>query len=87
MSGDLYERSWNQELRTTYFVKFLKMLPPIIPVCEGPGQVFVKLVGGKSYCVSRYEGSLPYTLDGFCSNDSFLVIVIDHAFDCIVSRP
>ena len=63
------------------------MLPPSIQVHEGPGQVVVKLADGKLYRVLRHEVSLPYTFDGFRSNDNFLVIEMNYAFDCILSMP
>ena len=63
------------------------MLPPSIQVREGPGQVVVKLADGKPHRVSRREVSLPYTFDGFRSNDDFLVIAMNYAFDCILGMP
>ena len=63
------------------------MLPPSIQVREGPGQVVVKLADGKPHRVSRREVSLPYTFDGFRSNDDFLVIEMNYAFDCILGMP
>ena len=63
------------------------MLPPSIQVHEGPGQVVVKLADGKPRRVSRREVSLPYTFDGFRSNDNFLVIEMNYAFDCILGMP
>ena len=52
------------------------MLPPSNSVREGPGQVIVKLEGGKPHRVSRRKVSLPFKIDGFRSNDTFLVIVM-----------
>uniref|UniRef100_A0AAV1UB40 Polyprotein n=1 Tax=Peronospora matthiolae TaxID=2874970 RepID=A0AAV1UB40_9STRA len=63
------------------------MLPPIIQIHEGPGQVVVKLADGKPRRVSRREVSLPYTFDGFRSNDNFLVIEMNYSFDCILGMP
>ena len=63
------------------------MLPPSIQIREGPGQVVVKLADGKPRRVSRREVSLPYTFDGFRSNDNFLVIAMNYAFDCILGMP
>ena len=62
------------------------MLPPSIQVREGPGQV-VKLADGKPHRVSRREVTLPYMFDGFRSNDDFLVIEMNYAFDCILGMP
>ena len=63
------------------------MLPPSIPDREGPGQAVVKLVDGKPHRLSRLEVSLPYTFDGFPSNDDLLVIAMNHAFDCTLGMP
>ena len=63
------------------------MLPPSIQVREGPGQVVIKLADGKPHRVSRREVSLPYTFDEFRSNDNFLVIEMNYAFDCILGMP
>ena len=65
----------------------VSLLPPSIQVYEGPGQVVVKLADGKPRRVSRREVSLPYTFDGFRSNDNFLVIEMNYAFDCILGMP
>ena len=65
----------------------LSMLPPIIPGREGPHHVVVKLADGKLHCISRREVLLPYTFDGFRSNDNFLVISMNYAFDCILGMP
>ena len=63
------------------------MLPSSIRVREGPGQVVVKLADGKPHRVPRREVSLPYTFDGFRSNDNFVMIEINYAFDCILGMP
>ena len=65
----------------------LSMLPASIQVREGHSQVVVKLADGKPHRVSRREVSLPYTFDGFRSNDDFLVIEMNYAFDCILGMP
>ncbi|ETO78731.1 hypothetical protein F444_06402, partial [Phytophthora nicotianae P1976] len=65
----------------------LSVLPKRICVREGPGEVEVKLADGKSHRIARREVSLPYTLDGFRSNDNFLVIEMNYAFDCILGIP
>uniref|UniRef100_A0AAV1T8B1 Polyprotein n=1 Tax=Peronospora matthiolae TaxID=2874970 RepID=A0AAV1T8B1_9STRA len=63
------------------------MLPPSTQIHKGPGQVVVKLADGKPRRVSRREVSLPYTFDGFRSNDNFLVNEINCSFDCILGMP
>ncbi|OWZ16344.1 LOW QUALITY PROTEIN: polyprotein [Phytophthora megakarya] len=65
----------------------LSTLPDSVHVRSGPGEVVVKLAGGKSHHVSRRELSLPYTFDGFRSVDDFLVIEMNYAFDCILGIP
>ena len=65
----------------------LSMLPSSIRVREGPGLVVVELADGKPHRVPRREVSLPYTFDGFRSNDNFLVIEMNYAFDCILGMP
>ena len=82
VSGDLYEHSWTQERESC-----LSMLPSSIQVREGPGLVVVKLADGKPHRVPRRKVSLPYTFDGFRSNDNFLVIEMNYAFDCILGMP
>ncbi|CAI5727331.1 unnamed protein product [Peronospora farinosa] len=68
-------------------ISSLSMLPPSIQVREGPGQVVFKLADGKPHLVSRRKVLLPYTFDGFRSNDDFLVIAMNYAFDCILGMP
>ena len=63
------------------------MLPRRIQIHEGPDQVVVKLADGKLRRVSRREVFLPYTVDGFRSNDNFLVIEMNYAFNCILGMP
>ena len=65
----------------------LSMLRPVIQVRQGPGQVVVKLADGIRYRVARREVSLPYTFDGFRSDDAFLVIEMNYAVDCILGMP
>ena len=71
VSGDLYERSYIEERPTIFFVNLVSMLPPRIQVHEGRGQVVVKSADGKSHRVARRKVSLPYTFDGFRSDDDF----------------
>uniref|UniRef100_A0AAV1TP21 Transposase n=1 Tax=Peronospora matthiolae TaxID=2874970 RepID=A0AAV1TP21_9STRA len=63
------------------------MLPPSIQVHGGTGQNVVKLAEGKPRRVSRREVSLTYTFNGFRRSDHFLVILMNHAFHCILSMP
>ena len=63
------------------------MLPTSIQVREGPSQVVVKLADGKTHRVAQREMSLPYTFDGFRSDDDFLMIEMNYAFDCILDMP
>uniref|UniRef100_A0AAV1UKB3 Polyprotein n=1 Tax=Peronospora matthiolae TaxID=2874970 RepID=A0AAV1UKB3_9STRA len=88
VSGNLYERSWIQE-RLTYFFResCVSMLPPSIQVHEGPGHVVGKLADRKPRRVLRRALSLPYPFEGFRSNDNFLVIEMNYAFDCILGMP
>ncbi|KAG3017969.1 hypothetical protein PC121_g18479 [Phytophthora cactorum] len=65
----------------------LSVLPPAITAREGSGEVAVKLADGKSRRVARCEITLPYTFDGFRSEDDFLVIDMNYAFDCILGMP
>ncbi|KAG2980721.1 hypothetical protein PC118_g11019 [Phytophthora cactorum] len=62
----------------------LSVLPPKITAREGRGEVAVKLADGKSRRVAQREITLPYTFDGFRSEDDFLVIDMNYAFDCIL---
>ena len=63
------------------------MLLPSIQVCEEPGQIVVELADGKPLRLVRREVSLPYTFDCFSSDDDFLVIAMNYAFDCILGMP
>ncbi|KAG4045534.1 hypothetical protein PC123_g19062 [Phytophthora cactorum] len=65
----------------------LSVLPPTNTAREGRGEVAVKLADGKSRRDARREITLPYTFDGFRSEDDFLVIDMNYAFDCILSMP
>ncbi|POM57450.1 Putative Polyprotein [Phytophthora palmivora] len=65
----------------------LSVLPDSVCVQNGPGKVEIKLADGKTRRVARREVSLPYTFDGFHSNDDFLVIEMNYAFDCIMGIP
>ena len=60
------------------------VLPLSIQVRKGPGQVVVKLAYGKLHCVARREVSLPYAFDDFRSDDDFLMIETNNAFNCIL---
>uniref|UniRef100_H3H5W9 Integrase catalytic domain-containing protein n=1 Tax=Phytophthora ramorum TaxID=164328 RepID=H3H5W9_PHYRM len=65
----------------------LSILPAGAPVRDVPGDVVVKLANGKPFRVARREVSLPYTFDGFRSNDNFIVFEMNYAFDCILGIP
>ncbi|OWY94032.1 polyprotein [Phytophthora megakarya] len=65
----------------------LSLLPSGISVRESPGVVVIKLADGKPHRVPRRDITLPYTFDGFRSNDDFLVIEMNYAFDCILGIP
>ncbi|KAE9289854.1 hypothetical protein PR003_g25438 [Phytophthora rubi] len=65
----------------------LSILPAGVPVRDLPGDVIVKLADGKPRRVARRESSLPYTFDGFHSNDNFIVFDMNYAFDCILGIP
>uniref|UniRef100_H3H3P7 CCHC-type domain-containing protein n=1 Tax=Phytophthora ramorum TaxID=164328 RepID=H3H3P7_PHYRM len=65
----------------------LSILPAGVPVRDVPGDVVVKLADGKPFRVARREVSLPYTFDGFRSNDNFIVLEMNYAFDCILGIP
>ncbi|POM77071.1 Putative Polyprotein [Phytophthora palmivora] len=65
----------------------LSVLPDSVRVRNGPGEVEIKLADGKTRRVARREVSLPYTFDGFHSNDDFLVTEMNYAFDCILGIP
>ncbi|KAG3232813.1 hypothetical protein PI124_g22112 [Phytophthora idaei] len=61
----------------------LSVLPPTITARE----VAVKLADGKSRRIARREITLPYTFDGLRSEDDFLVIDMNYAFDCTLGMP
>ncbi|KAE9273797.1 hypothetical protein PR003_g29794, partial [Phytophthora rubi] len=65
----------------------LSILPAGVPVRDLPGDVVFKLADGKPRRVARRELSLPYTFDGFHSNDNFIVFDMNYAFDCILGIP
>ncbi|GMG18216.1 unnamed protein product [Phytophthora fragariaefolia] len=65
----------------------LDLLPPRVRVRNGPGEIVVTLAGGKSHRAPQRTVSLGYTFDGFSTNDDFLVIEMNYAFDCILGMP
>ncbi|GMF45046.1 unnamed protein product [Phytophthora fragariaefolia] len=65
----------------------LALLPPRLRVRNGPGEIVVKLADGKSHRAPRRTVSLGYTFDGFSTNDDFLIIEMNYAFDCILGMP
>ncbi|OWZ22743.1 polyprotein [Phytophthora megakarya] len=65
----------------------LTVLPASMNVRQDPGEVEVKLEDDKTHRVARREVSLSYTFDGFRTNDDFLVIEMNYAFDCILGIP
>ncbi|KAE8901005.1 hypothetical protein PF003_g15145 [Phytophthora fragariae] len=65
----------------------LALLPPHVRVREGPGEIVVKLADGKPHRAPRRAVSLAYAFDGFSTNDDFLVIELNYAFDCILGMP
>ncbi|KAE9034146.1 hypothetical protein PR001_g9857 [Phytophthora rubi] len=79
----LDSRATNNFFRASY----LSILPAGVPVRDLHGDVVVKLADGKPRRVARRELSLPYTFDGFHSNDNFIVFEINYAFDCILGIP
>ncbi|CAH0486080.1 unnamed protein product [Peronospora farinosa] len=56
-------------------------------VREGPGDIVVKLTDEQLKRVPRKIVVLPYTFDGFQSNDEFLVYEMNYAYDCILRIP
>ncbi|KAE9031883.1 hypothetical protein PR002_g9463 [Phytophthora rubi] len=62
----------------------LALLPSHVRVREGPGEIVVKLADGKPHRAPRRAVSLAYAFDGFSTNDDFLVIELNYAFDCIL---
>ncbi|KAE8964886.1 hypothetical protein PR002_g28849 [Phytophthora rubi] len=65
----------------------LALLPSHVRVREGPGEIVVKLADGKPHRAPRRAVSLAYAFDGFSTNDDFLVIELNYAFDCILRMP
>ncbi|KAE9267495.1 hypothetical protein PR003_g31753, partial [Phytophthora rubi] len=65
----------------------LALLLPHVRVREGPGEIVVKLADGKPHRAPRRAVSLAYAFDGFSTNDDFLVIELNYAFDCILGMP
>ncbi|KAE8956847.1 hypothetical protein PR001_g31587, partial [Phytophthora rubi] len=65
----------------------LALLPPHVRVREGPGEIVVKLADGKPHRAPRRAVSMAYAFDGFSTNDDFLVIELNYAFDCILGMP
>ncbi|KAE8966794.1 hypothetical protein PF011_g27807 [Phytophthora fragariae] len=65
----------------------LALLPPHVRVREGPGEIVVKLADGNPHRAPRRAVSLAYAFDGFSTNDDFLVIELNYAFDCILGMP
>ncbi|KAE8959912.1 hypothetical protein PR001_g30557, partial [Phytophthora rubi] len=65
----------------------LALLPSHVRVREGPGEIVVKLADGKPHRAPRRAVSLAYAFDGFSTNDDFLVIELNYAFDCILGMP
>ncbi|KAE9280777.1 hypothetical protein PR003_g27861 [Phytophthora rubi] len=65
----------------------LAPLPSHVRVREGPGEIVVKLADGKPHRAPRRAVSLAYAFDGFSTNDDFLVIELNYAFDCILGMP
>ncbi|KAE8966318.1 hypothetical protein PR002_g28398 [Phytophthora rubi] len=65
----------------------LALLPPHVRVREGPGEIVVKLADGKPHRAPRRAVSLAYAFDGFSTNDDFLAIELNYAFDCILGMP
>ena len=65
----------------------LSLLPSSVTVREGPGDIVVKLADGQLKRVPRKTVVLPYTFDGFQSNDDFFVYEMNYAFDCRLRIP
>ncbi|KAE9266772.1 hypothetical protein PR003_g32005, partial [Phytophthora rubi] len=65
----------------------LALLPSHVRVREGPGEIVVKLADGKPHRAPRRAVSLAYAFDGFPTNDDFLAIELNYAFDCILGMP
>ncbi|KAE9202003.1 hypothetical protein PF004_g18553 [Phytophthora fragariae] len=65
----------------------LALLPSHLRVRDGPGEIVVKLADCKPHRAPRRAVSLAYAFDGFSTNDDFLVIELNYAFDCILGMP
>ncbi|KAE8959459.1 hypothetical protein PF005_g27358 [Phytophthora fragariae] len=65
----------------------LALLLSHVRVREGPGEIVVKLADGKPHRAPRRAVSLAYAFDSFFTNDDFLVIELNYAFDCILRMP
>ncbi|KAE8975171.1 hypothetical protein PR001_g25784 [Phytophthora rubi] len=65
----------------------LALLPSHVRVRVGPGEIVEKLADGKPHRAPRRAVSLAYAFDGFSTNDDFLVIELNYAFDCILGMP
>ncbi|KAE8991586.1 hypothetical protein PR002_g20803 [Phytophthora rubi] len=65
----------------------LALLPSHVRVRDGPGEIVVKLADCKPHRAPRRAVSLAYAFDGFSTNDVFLVIELNYAFDCILGMP
>ncbi|KAE8984055.1 hypothetical protein PR002_g23068 [Phytophthora rubi] len=65
----------------------LALLPSHVRVQEGPGEIVVKLADGKPHRAPRRAVWFAYAFDGFSTNDDFLVIELNYAFDCILGMP
>ncbi|KAE8959933.1 hypothetical protein PF011_g30268 [Phytophthora fragariae] len=94
--GHLYVAGAERPLRalldsgaTNNFIRddCLALLPLHVRVREGPGEIVVKLADGKIHRAPRRAVSLAYAFDGFSTNDDFLVIELNYAFDCILGMP
>ncbi|KAE9302308.1 hypothetical protein PR003_g22299, partial [Phytophthora rubi] len=62
----------------------LALLPSHLRVREGPGEIVVELADGKPHRAPRGAVSLACASDGFSTNDDFLAIELNYAFDCIL---
>ena len=67
-----------------FYESCLSMLPPSIQIREGPAQIIIKLAEGRPHRVAQREVSLPDIFDDFLSDYDFLVVAMNHAFNCIL---
>ncbi|KAE9027959.1 hypothetical protein PR001_g11839 [Phytophthora rubi] len=65
----------------------LALLPSHVRVRKVQGEIVVKLADGKPHRAPRRAVSLAYAFGGFSTNDDFLVIERNYAFDCILGMP